>query len=350
VAPTAYTCVLGECLSVTAIHPHILTLPSDSLRTRSPRSNAVSQSACSINALRVEKRLSFVRDSAYLPLNNTLASSTNRSCDDTVSSDNRDAIDYPAHEAPWILRDGNDLCDCDVFCAPSQGAVAYTPLAALKDLFRIAWSAMDSLSTPSSYPVLQVTHPGPFRSAVIDLGALELAAPFFPPDELFQVLPALPDRCRTSEEQFSTSSSLSRARYDGRMSTKSANQLDISSFNASACSSHGPGSTNSPHPHAQRTRKPSTLNAWMRWARRAKRKLLSAARSAQWLRSAERMERLGFETCGLFASARRRMVGVDMSACWDRGDGLLDYSREAGVYLALDLGRLFALALEVTQT
>jgi len=172
---------------------------------------------------------------------------------------------------------------------------------------------MVSLSTLSSYPVLQVTHLHPLGSAAIDFGALELAAPVVPPDELFQVLPALPDRYRTSGEQLSTNFSLSRARRDGRMSTKSANQLDISSFNVSDCSSHGSGSTNSPHPHAQRTRKPSALDARMRWARLAKRKLLSAVGSTQWLRSAERIERLGFETCGLFASARRRMVGVDMS-------------------------------------
>ena len=174
---------------------------------------------------------------------------------------------------------------------------------------------MASLNTSSSYLVLQVTHFDPLRSATIDLGALELAAPVFPPVELFQVLPALPDRYWTSGDS-SAHFPLSRARCDERMSTKSANQPDISSFNASACSSHGSGSTNSPHPHAQRTRKPSALNAWTRWARLAKRKLLSAVWSAQWLRSAERMERLGFETYGLSASARRWMVGVDMSPCW----------------------------------
>jgi len=272
-----------------------------------------------------------VRDSAYLPLKNTLVSSINRSCDDKVSSDNDDAKDCSsAHESPWILRYGNDLCDFGISCASSQGAVAYkAPLAALKDLFRAAWSAIASLSTLNSYLVLQVTHLDPLRSAAIDLGALEFTAPVIPPDELFQVLPALPNHCRTSGGQFSTFSSFSRAQRDGRMSTKSANQLDISSFNASTCSSHGSGSTNSPHPHAQRTRKPSALNAWMRWARLARRKSLSAVWSAQWLRSAERIDRLGFETCELFASARRRMAGVDMSSRWDRGDGLLNHSRGA---------------------
>ena len=43
------------------------------------------------------------------------------------------------------------------------------------------------------------------------------------------------------------------------------------------------------------------------------RKLLKAAGSVQWLRSAERMERVGLETCGLPASSKRRTVGVDMS-------------------------------------
>jgi hypothetical protein len=142
VAPTAYTCVLGECLAVTGMRPHIPTLPSNCLRMRSPRSNTASQLACSINALRVEKRFSFVRDSAYLPLKNALASSTNRSCDDTVSTNDGDAKDCPAHEALWILRDGDDLCDFDASYASSQGAGAsVAPLAALKDLFRMACSA-----------------------------------------------------------------------------------------------------------------------------------------------------------------------------------------------------------------
>ena len=68
------------------------------------------------------------------------------------------------------------------------------PLAALKDLFTITWSAIAHLNTFSSYLVLQVTHFDPLSSAAIDLSALELAAPVFPPVELFQVLPALPDR------------------------------------------------------------------------------------------------------------------------------------------------------------
>ena len=76
-------------------------------------------------------------------------------------------------------------------------------LAALKDLFRITWSAIASLSTLNLYPVLQVTHPDPLRSAAIDLGALEFAAPVVPPGELFQVLPAFPNHCRTSWGEFS---------------------------------------------------------------------------------------------------------------------------------------------------
>ena len=105
----------------------------------------------------------------------------------TISRDNGDAKECSsAYEAPWILRYGNDLCDLDVSCASSQGAVAYmAPLGALKDLVRIAWSAMAHLSTLNSYPVLQVTHPDPLRSAAIDLCALEFTTPVIPPDELF---------------------------------------------------------------------------------------------------------------------------------------------------------------------
>ena len=73
-------------------------------------------------------------------------------------------------------------------------------LAALKDLFRITWSAIASLSTLNSYLVLQVIHLDPLRSAAIDLGALEFAAPAVPPGELFQVLLALPYHCWTSGE------------------------------------------------------------------------------------------------------------------------------------------------------
>ena len=195
------------------------------------------------------------------------------------------------------------------------------PLAALKDLFELACSAAAAFSRLSAYLVLQVTHLDPFCCAGIGVNAFKLATPVVVPDELFQVLPAFPYCYRTSRDSVSTFCSPARGRGDGRTSTKSANQHDISSFSASDCSSHGSGSTNSPHPHAQRTRNPSALNAWVRWARFTKRKLLSAVGSAQWLRSAERMERLGLETRGLFASARRRTVEVDMSGRWDWGDG-----------------------------
>jgi len=43
----------------------------------------------------------------------------------------------PAHEALWILRDGDDLCDFYIFHSSGQGADAsVAPLAALEDLFR----------------------------------------------------------------------------------------------------------------------------------------------------------------------------------------------------------------------
>ena len=191
------------------------------------------------------------------------------------------------------------------------------PLASLKDLFRMARSAATSSSTLSAYLVLHVTHPDPFCSTTIELAALELAAPAVVPDKLFQVFPALSNCYMASGNYVSISSFFLRMRRNGRMRTKSANQHDISSFRASACSSHGSGSISSPHPHRQRMRKPSVLNARMRWARLTMRKLLKAAGSVQWLRSAERMERVGLETCGLLASSKRRTVGVDMSRRWD---------------------------------
>ena len=65
----------------------------------------------------------------------------------------------------------------------------------------MACSAVAPLSTLSAYLVLQVTHPDPFCGATIDLGTLERGAPVVVPDELFQVLPALSDHCRTSGRQ-----------------------------------------------------------------------------------------------------------------------------------------------------
>jgi hypothetical protein len=147
--------------------------------------------------LRVEKRFSFVRDSAYLPLKNALASATNRSCDSTVSSP-ATPKSSPAYEALGILGDGDDLCNCGGFRVAGHGADAsMAPVAALKDLFRVACSVTASLSTPGAYEIFEVTHPDPLCGAAVDLWAVELAAPVVVPDELFQVLLALPDRYRT---------------------------------------------------------------------------------------------------------------------------------------------------------
>ena len=77
-----------------------------------------------------------------------------------------------------------------------------TLLASLTDLSRMACSAVASLSTLSTYLVLQVTHLDPFCSATIDLGALELGGPVVVPNEFFQVLPALSDRYRTLGGEF----------------------------------------------------------------------------------------------------------------------------------------------------
>ena len=58
----------------------------------------------------------------------------------TFNISGRDAKGSPAHEALWILRDGDDLCDCYTFYASSQGADTFVAsLAALKELFR--WPA-----------------------------------------------------------------------------------------------------------------------------------------------------------------------------------------------------------------
>ena len=191
--------MLCEPLTVATVRSHIPTLSSNCLRVISPRSKAASQPACSINALCMENRFSFVRDSVYLPAKNALASLTNRSCDDMVNTDCSNAKSCPAHKALWILRNGYDLCDYDIPYVPSQGADAsVAPLASLKDLFRMARSAAASFSAPSAYLVLHVTHPDPFCSATIELGVLELDAPVVVPDELFQVLPALSNRYRAS--------------------------------------------------------------------------------------------------------------------------------------------------------
>ena len=147
---------------------------------------------------------------------------------------------------------------------------------------QVVCSAGASPSMLSAHPVLQVTHLNLFCSTAIDLGALKLATPIVVPDELSQVRIVLSNRCRARLDKCEyTLSPLSRVHRDERIRKQSANMLDISAFNASACSSHGSGSTNSPHPHEQRTRKPSALNARTRRTRHAKRKLLSAVWLAQ---------------------------------------------------------------------
>ena len=187
------------------------------------------------------------------------------------------------------------------------------PLVTLKDLFR--WSAQQR-----PLPVrLAPTWYSRSRILIHSVVRPSTSVPSSSPHQLlyqtsfFKYTSRFPIAVEPIGISVSTHSPLSRVDRDERISTKSANQLDISSFNASDCSSHGSGSTNLPHPHSQRTRKPSALNTWTRWTRFAKRKLLRAVWLAQWLRSAERMERLRCETCGLSASARRRMVGVGMS-------------------------------------